>query len=287
LCRTSWHGKCLPSRPRTLLRTYRRDRLTLLPHPLLASAQLLPRTLLPALAVFLWTISGHASLPTHAPGCSGAIEQIRFTGNKVTRERVLRQLSGLRVGQLCSREVLAEASQSIMNSGLFKRVRSRFDTATATAEFSVSERYYTLPIPRLDRTADGELRIGGQLRLDNVFGLNHRFAATARREVEDDGKGNGGNRLQLSYDIPRLTDSRYGVYFDMGALDKTESVMKQGRETGLVGRREGSLGVNLSRYFSTMGALQGWRTVVGVGVVERRYDLIKGSASEVIRPLTH
>ncbi len=216
------------------------------------------------------------------PHCSGVVNAVVFEGNKVTRDSTLRQFISLQQGEACSPEKLSASRQGIMNSGLFRTVNARFDDTEGVAVFTVRERHYSLPIPRFDRTSDGELRVGGQLRMDNVFGLNHRFKITARREAADDGRGNAGNRITTSYQIPRLLNSDFGFQVALSAVDKTESLITDGMETGLVQKRQGFVGFDLTRFFSRSSSLAGWRTRLGLGLLARDYDLRAGEIGSLV-----
>ena len=217
-----------------------------------------------------------------APHCTGVVNEVQFEGNRVTRDSTLRQFISLQPGDSCSAEKLLASRQGIMNSGLFRSVDVRFDNSDGIVTFKVRERHYKLPIPRFDRTSDGELRIGGQLRMDNVFGLNHRFKITARREAADDGRGNAGNRLTTSYQIPRFLNSDFGFQVAFSAVDKTESLMAGGIETGLVQKKQGFLGFDLTRFFSSSSSLAGSSTRMGVGFLARDYELRGGDIGSLV-----
>jgi len=236
---------------------------------------------LPCVAV-LAAAAVASDAPAPAPQCRGLVNAVVFEGNRVTRERTLQQFVSIKPGDTCSAEKLAASRQGIMNSGLFRSVDARYDNAEGIVTFKVRERHYKLPIPRFDRTSDGELRIGGQLRLDNVFGLNHRFKITARREAADEGRGNAGNRLTTSYQIPRLLNSDFGFQVALSAVDKTESLMVGGIETGLVQKKQGFLGVDLTRFFSSSDSLAGWNTQLGVGLLARDYELRAGDIGSLV-----
>lgn len=222
------------------------------------------------------------ALESRANSCSGLIEAVEFLGNDVTRESTLQQFVSIKAGSFCTAQALLDSRQAIMNSGLFKAVDVTFDAAAKTVRFSVVERHYTLPIPRFDRTSDGELRIGGQLRMDNVLGLNHRFRITARHEAADNGRGNAGNRLTTSYQIPRLLNSDFGFKVALSALDKAESLVADGVETGLVQKRQGFVGVEVTRFFQRSTSLAGWQTRMGAGLLARDYQLTSGDQGNLV-----
>lgn len=117
--------------------------------------------------------------------CEGPVDRIEFAGNKKTRDVVLLGQLVFRAGAECSLDDVVDGIQSIMDLGLFRSVAAAFDqTDGATVlTYSVQEKIYFLPIPRLSRTSDGELRYGAQLRWDNFSGLNHQLKLTAEKRL--------------------------------------------------------------------------------------------------------
>ena len=105
------------------------------------------------------------------------VVEIAFEGNRVTRASVLRQELLIREGDPADPEAIEASRQSLMNLGLFKDVRA--DTTPVedgvVLTYRLTEKYFYFVLPRLSRSADGDLRYGGEVRADNVFGLNHRL----------------------------------------------------------------------------------------------------------------
>ncbi len=216
------------------------------------------------------------------PVCDGIISAISFTGNHVTLNRTLEQRIDLRVGQRCSAEDLSNSRQAIMNTGLFQSVDVSFDEDTKAVGFNVTERHYILPLPRISRNADGEVQLGGQLRFDNVRGLNHKFKLSARRELEEDGKGNAGNRVSARYEIPQFLNTDLGASVSISGVSRTEDSFENAVAVGVVKRREHALNIGMSKYLQSSTSLQGWRVDVGASYTDRDYQLKDGSFGTLV-----
>ncbi|MCB1757785.1 MAG: hypothetical protein KDJ38_19860, partial [Gammaproteobacteria bacterium] len=166
--------------------------------------------------------------------CKGVVDRIYFTGNETTRESVFRQEMQIREGEPCSLESISESRQNIMDLGIFSSVSvslTRY-TGRLVLRFDVKEKHFVLPIPRLSRTSSGEIRLGGQLRMDNVAGLNHRLKLTSERQAEDDGAGRKGFEHNFEYEIPRIQNTRYGLKLRLERLDKQYQLKRDGIDYG-------------------------------------------------------
>ncbi|MDQ1363324.1 MAG: translocation and assembly module TamA, partial [Pseudomonadota bacterium] len=148
------------------------------------------------------------------------IRSIQFEGNEVTQEIFLRRTIFLSEGDVLDDARLAESLQTLMDTGLFKKVdyyvSSDISEAENTADsqvdlvIQVKEKHYLLVVPRL-RVKDNETHVGIQLRWDNLFGFNHRL----RYLVEDRGTTAGidEQRNQFDYFFPNIRGSRYSLSF--------------------------------------------------------------------------
>ena len=138
------------------------------------------------------------------------IEAIRFEGNKTTREIILREELFFETGDRFTVEDMILSRQSIQNLGLFKMVWARAEEGEdgVIVTFTVTEKWYILPIPNLSRNTDGDVSYGGELTWDNVLGLNQ----TAKLEVEQEDQADGETEqsLELEYGIPKIPGTVYG-----------------------------------------------------------------------------
>lgn len=206
--------------------------------------------------------------------CYGPIKEVRFEGNEVTLDKTLLQRLDIRAGSDCTGAGLEAGRQAIMNTGLFKSVRVRFDAANGTVIYTVRERIYRFLLPRLSRSADGDIRAGAQVRFDNVMGLNHKLRVTARRE---EGSGNSsGNQLSMRYQIPRFFNSDFGLSWGVTGVEQKENAVVDTETVGRVRRNEYGTAIIISRYLEEQSALSGWRIDFGLVTGARNYSLISG-----------
>lgn len=146
------------------------------------------------------------------------IEDIRFSGNLKTQPRIMLQEISLRIGEPFSSSTIKKSKQAIMDLGLFSSVSSKIypGKSGTIIEFIVIEKYYLIPLPTLERTADGEIKYGGNLRVDNIAGLNQtvKFNYEAQQSCCNDKRTI--HSLDGSYYYPRLMGSYYGLRLSAG-----------------------------------------------------------------------
>ncbi len=216
--------------------------------------------------------------------CSGTISAIQFEGNEITQNTTLLQRLNVRAGTQCSRLALDAGRQAIMNTGLFKSVEVVFDSQTSVVRFIVEERIYRFLLPRMSRSADGDLKFGGQLRFDNVMGRNHKMRITARRE---EGSGSSeGNSLSARYEIPRFFNSNFGLFLSVAGRRQIEPSVVDTDIVGKVKRREYGASVLISRYLQKQTSLQGWKINLGVVTATRNYRLLFGDIGTLVSGMT-
>lgn len=199
------------------------------------------------------------------------ISQIRFEGNETTRNIILQDELLFEVGDLFSVENMIRSRQSIKNLSLFKMVWARAEQGEngVIVTFTVTEKWYVLPIPTLSRNTDGDISYGGELTWDNLFGLNQSLQLEI--EQEDQADGETEQRVSFDYDIPKLAGTVYGAAF--GAERKrtlTESEDDNGEVLGEYYEYIDSLSVGASRWLKRTSPSQGWIGAAGI-VWSRNY----------------
>ncbi len=217
--------------------------------------------------------------------CHGTIAAVKFEGNKITLDKTLLQRLDVRAGSRCSFEDLEAGRQAIMNTGLFKSVEARFNAETAVVSFIVRERIYRFLLPRLSRSADGDVKIGGQLRFDNVMGRNHKMRLTARRE-EGGGSSTQGNSLSARYEIPRFFNSDFGLFLGVAGRRQTEPSVVDADVVGRVKRSEHGASILVSRYLQEQTSLQGWKIDLGLVTATRNYRIVVGELGTLVSGTT-
>lgn len=193
--------------------------------------------------------------------CHGKIGQIIFSGNASTKESVFRQEMQFAEGSFCSIKDILEARQNIMDLGIFSAVKPSLlmQDRKLVLRYHVKEKHYILPLPRISRTSDGEIRLGVQLRMDNFAGLNHQLRLTSEKHAEDDGAGRTGFEHSFGYNVPRFYNSRYGMSFDIVHLEKQYQLKRDGIVYGESDRSSDKIVLGLNRRRSTKGGFSGWK----------------------------
>ncbi len=211
--------------------------------------------------------------------CIGNIDRIYFSGNDSTKESVFRQELVFKEGDVCSLKAIETSRQNIMDLGLYSSVKASLTqyTGRLVLRLRVKEKHYILPIPRLSRTSDGEIRLGGQLRLDNFLGINHRLKITSERHAEDDGAGRKGFEHSFEYQVPKFQGTRYGMSVKMSRMDKQFELKRDGLVHGESNRIGDSIQGTLVRRRSKDAGSRGWQSKYRVRYERRGHDLIEGN----------
>lgn len=210
--------------------------------------------------------NARAAEPVPAPG---AIVAIEFDGNKVTREKILRQEMTLKEGDVADPVQIEISRQAIMNLGLFSSVRADLEPREGgmLLRIAVKEKYFILPVPKLNRDDDNNFSYGAEISFDNLSGLNQKLKL--RYETEDSAVVRDGKIITslLSYSYPRL----YGGPWTLGAeTSKTRSPVEVtvGLTTQEYEREAWAASVQASRWLNEAGPSQGWQ--IGGGLIWRR-----------------
>lgn len=204
---------------------------------------------------------------------AGIIVAIEFDGNKVTRAKILRQEMTVKEGDVADPVQIEISRQAIMNLGLFTSVHAYVEPRAdgVVLRMAMKEKYYILPVPKLNRDDDNNFSYGAEISFDNLAGLNQKLKL--RYETEDSTDVPDGKIYTslLSYSYPRV----YGGPWTFSAeTSKTRSPVQVtvGLNTQLYEREAWTASVQGSRWLNEAGPSIGWQ--VGGGLVWRRnvYD---------------
>ena len=209
------------------------------------------------------------------------IEEIRFEGNRTTREIILREELFFEEGDSFSRESMVKSRQSIQNLSLFKIVEARAERGETgvIVTFSVVEKWYILPIPRLGRNADGDISYGGELRWDNALGLNQQIKLVA--EQEDQADGETEQRTFLEYAIAKIPRTPYGVRTKIERKRiLTSSKDDTGNTLGQYYAYTDTFNLSVSRWLKRTAPSQGWQGAVGM-TWDRDYSSAESGTPEL------
>lgn len=193
---------------------------------------------------------------------TGWIEEIRFAGNERTQPRIMLQEMVIRVGDPVDPDKIEQSRQAIMDLGLFKSVDAKLHPGPMLGqilEFTVSEKYYIIPLPRFDRSADGEVSYGARLTVDNLAGLNQRLKMTYEATSGCCATERTVHSVDMSYSYPRVVGTDYGL--GVTVLRTVYPVVTEdtlGNTAAEHDRYFNAASVGLSRWLSREGPSQGW-----------------------------
>ncbi len=210
---------------------------------------------------------------------AGTIAEIRFEGNDVTKEVILRQELTVRAGDPLSRQSIEQSRQAIMNLGLFKRVRARIepvegDPFAQAVIFNVTEKWYILPLPQFDRDSEGDYPYGFELTWDNFLGYNQSLGLEFERTQRDDGIDE--LRQEFSYDIPRIPRTQFGFSMYLQRRDTVAEVTDDVLGAGEYDLKLDSFAWSVSRWLLQRGPSVGWRGRFGSTAFKQNYTYRSG-----------
>jgi outer membrane protein assembly factor BamA len=205
----------------------------------------------------------------------GVVQEITFSGNEDTSELLLRDELGFAEGVIFTAERMQQGRQALMDLGLFSEVLAEAEQLAdgVRLHYTIDEKYYLLPLPRLSRTSDGEISFGGQLRIDNMFGLNHQFRLTLERKKENDGRGRETDKLGVSYRIPHIIHSNWGIGVSLSEERYPVGTEEGDEVDGEWQRSHRSLGVGFTRKLDDwLIDDPGWTLGFGRSEAERSHE---------------
>jgi len=143
------------------------------------------------------------------------IAEIRVHGDLRTRSDIVIIWAELKIGQILGQDILDLARQNILDIALFKQVsvEAESDDGRVIVNIYLEEKYFTLLYPRLNRNADGDVKIGLRLRMNNLRGADETLHALV--EKADLSTGDTSRRYRIKYDFPQYSKP-YHYEFTLG-----------------------------------------------------------------------
>ena len=209
------------------------------------------------------------TLPATAP----VIREIVFSGNETTQPKVMLREMSLHVGDAADPGAIERSRQAVQDLGLFKSVLVRQEPVPGGVRlvFTVEEKFFLLPYPRLSANVDGQYNYGAELRWNNIDGLNQNLRLlVSQNNDKRDGSGRATN-YSASYYVPFIADSRENLALSFG---HSKTPMTSTLTGDPYTEKQLSVQALLTRTFSSTAASQGW--TVGGGLYyqdENRYGL--------------
>jgi outer membrane protein assembly factor BamA len=152
------------------------------------------------------------------------VAQLRFEGNRVTREETLRREIALVEGDAADPAAIEAGRQAILDLELFREAEARTGgraDGRVDVVYRVHEKRYVLPIPRVNTSSDADLSYGAQLRWINAWGLGHRLDAVFERgDFPEDRRRREEQSASFTYEAPFLVADRYDLRLSAGRLER-------------------------------------------------------------------
>ena len=189
------------------------------------------------------------------------VTDIRFVGNKHTQPQIMLQEMVIKPGDLIDEKRIETSRQAIMDLGLFKSVEVALLPAELgeVLEITVSEKYYVIPMPKLDRSADGDVSYGGRLTVDNLWGLNQKLRLTYKAERGCCQSSRTVSTYSMEYSYPRVAGTDYGLGMTLShEVTPTTDVDLVGATLAEYDKGLDSLGIGLSHWLGREGPSSGW-----------------------------
>ena len=208
------------------------------------------------------------------------ITNIKLIGNKVTQEFVIKNEIAISEGAEFDSDLMEKSRQAIMDLGLFKKVKAKKIKNDEGVEihFKMVERWFILPVPRVDRSADGVISIGGQIRFDNIFGLNQQLDLTAKQKREEEGEGDKSDVFKLKYTANKFNNSPYGFSFSYSNELSEDEVEEDGEVIGEVESFNDKVSFFVRREIKRWEPQNNWAIQMGIVNHLRKLKILSGSA---------
>lgn len=202
---------------------------------------------------------------------------IRFVGNKITRASILRQQMWIHVGDPVSTRLIARSRQAILNLDLFQSVHTRLKAVAGgdILTITVRERYYILPIPRLSRDANGDLSYGGELRWDNIAGLNEYLDIVY--ETTHTFNGSTVRSGSVNYSYPRIVGTPYSFSASFSRDVSPDNFVINGMGQAYYNYQSTAAAFSVSRYLESNEPSTGWQIGLGMSTEQTDYGLLSGT----------
>ena len=204
------------------------------------------------------------------------VREIRFEGNRVTRESILRQEVTVHVGDAIDRQAVEESRQALMNLGLFKSVSTEIGD-DGTIVFRLREKHYYLAIPELNRDENNDVNFGLNLYAYNLGGLNQSLRISYDTQSAADANSGNDREFSLLYNYPRIAGTQYGFGLAMVHKRAPLQVLSGNVVTADYSEQSSDISFLISRWLNRKGPTTGWRVGAGMVFHNRNYEYLGGT----------
>jgi len=205
-----------------------------------------------------------------------SISAIQFSGNKVTKDRVLLQELTIRVGDPVDQEKLLASKQSIMDLGLFVSVTVDV-SESGVVVFTVKEKHYVLLLPRFSQDSDtNKINPGARLTINNVAGLNQRLKLTYSRSDPEDADQGNQDELGVEFYYPKVNGSKYNLNTSFNIVQAPVQSLQAGVVVAEYDKHDMHFRFLVSRWWRKTAPSSGWLTGVGLHFEKHNYQYVSG-----------
>ncbi|MEQ1438415.1 BamA/TamA family outer membrane protein [Fontimonas sp. SYSU GA230001] len=205
------------------------------------------------------------------------VREIAFRGNDTTQPQTMLREIAIHVGDPADPEVIEHSRQSILDLGLFRAVDAAQEPLADGVRlvFTVKEKWYVLPYPRLSANSDGQNAAGAELRWNNIAGLNHSLRMlVSSADRRDEGRGR-----QLGYLASYRAPFVFGTPYTLGLSGSHATTPVDDDSGSTYDEIIDEFQVMVSRKFGARGApSQGW--TAGAGLLWRSQNTDGPAAPE-------
>ncbi|PJB95167.1 MAG: hypothetical protein CO080_09205 [Nitrospirae bacterium CG_4_9_14_0_8_um_filter_70_14] len=174
-----------------------------------------------------------------ADAAPARIIAIEFVGNHRTKQPVLVREMLVTVGQPFDAHQFEDSLQRLRNLGLFFRVSGEVQPAgpgQVVLTVRVVEKWAVLPLPQVDLTEEGDVKLGLDYTDYNFRGQDQRLNLKFKHALGTDTGGKAGESASIAYDVPQVGESPYDVSTGVGLATHNEAAAR----TALTGTRGGN-----------------------------------------------
>jgi len=206
------------------------------------------------------------------------LHEIRFVGNETTKPEIMLQEMLIAVGDPVNARLIEKSRQLIMNLKLFKTVKAVLleEGHWNTLVITVEEKYYLLPLPRVNRNTDGDIKAGGELRWDNIFGMNQSLKVSWDRTRSADSDIDDSDKSEIDYTYPRMFGTPFTFEIDTKFKQTNVEEIASTGEAAEAEQRNSFARFSLSRWHNSKGPSIGLRYGAGLASSVTKHKTRRG-----------
>lgn len=191
------------------------------------------------------------------------IREIAFSGNDTTQPKTMLREMSVHVGDPADPAQIEHSRQAVQDLGLFKSVDVRQEPTTDGVKlvYTVREKFYFLPYPRLSANVDKQYSYGAELEWNNVAGLNHNLRIVAAQSDANRAGYGKQTSYSASYIAPFIADTKNNLSVSAGYSSTPLTNPMSGAAYTEIGY---AAEVLLRHIYSTTAASQGWTAGTGL-----------------------